>query len=63
MATKEKKGFIDDSKQFAWFALLEKAQKRPEDITIKDQKMLKKYGFEVRYDEDTDKYKFIVLKD
>jgi hypothetical protein len=63
MATEEKKGFIDDRKQFAWFALLDKAQNRPEEITIKDQKVLKKYGFEVRYDEDIDKYEFIFLKD
>lgn len=63
MVTEEKKGFIDDSKQFALFSLLDKAQKRPEDITIKDQRMLKKYGFEVRYDEDMDKYTFLVLKD
>jgi hypothetical protein len=63
MATGEKKGFIDDKKQFAWFALLDKAQKRPEEVTLKEQKVLKSYGFEVRYDEDTDKYEFIFLKD
>lgn len=63
MVIEEKKGFIDDREQFALFAVLDKAQKLPEDITVKEQKILKKYGFEVRYDEDMDEYEFTSIKD
>jgi len=63
MATEEKKGFIDDSQQFIWFALLDKAQKQPEKITLEERRALRQYGFEVYFSDYTDKYEFKILRD